>query len=132
MYVKVMENEASNIDRYFGISVDEKREYLMGDKVIEIPGDDIVVDDVTYKGTPGLWSLILLNKPKKYTTKDMEEYKNLVKQTNAMTNPHNQVKGKTNPQNTWKWKHILKKMEKKKVVSKVVKKKKDREIEFIR
>ena len=61
----------------------------MGNKVVELSGNDIVVDDTRYKGTPGLWSLITFSVPKNYTDEDMDKYKKLIKQTNAMTHPQN-------------------------------------------
>ena len=64
MYQKLMQEEAElNMDEYFSISRNTENEYVMGDKVIELSGNDIVVDDVAYTGTPGLWALILLKKP---------------------------------------------------------------------
>ena len=87
----------------------------MGNKVIELSGNDIIVDNVKYKGTPGLWSLILLRRPddKVYTLEDMKKYKKLAKQTNLKTNPHNHTH-KSNLYTTWKWKEILKNIKKKK------------------
>lgn len=112
MYEKLMQGEAeTNVDDYFGISVNKENEYMMGDKVIELSGNDIIVDGVTYTGTPGLWALILLKKPTNYSEEDMEEYRKLVKQTNVITNPHNQ-RPNSKPKLTYKWKHIFKKMEK--------------------
>ena len=84
----------------------------MGDKVIELSGNDIIVDDVTYTGTPGLWALILLKKPAGYTDEDMVDYKKLVKQTNVITNPHN-LTSTSRPKSTYKWKHIFDEMEEK-------------------
>lgn len=112
MYQKLMQGESeTSMDDYFGISVNKENEYMMGDKVIELSGNDIIVDDVTYTGTPGLWNLILLKKPMDFTEEDMEDYKKLVKQTNVITNPHNQ-RPNSRPKLTYKWKHIFKKMEK--------------------
>ena len=82
----------------------------MDDKDIGLSGNNIIVDGVTYMGTLGLWSLILLKRPKNYTEEDMKEYKKLVKQTNVMTHPHNQRRN-SKPKKTWKWKHIFKNME---------------------
>ena len=80
----------------------------MGNKVVELPGDYIVVDDTRYKGTPGLWSLITFSVPKNYTDEDMDKYKKLIKQTNAMTHPPN-LTHRSRPTNTWKWKNMFKK-----------------------
>ena len=115
MYQKLMQNKTKkdkNIDHYFGISYDNNGKYHMGNKTIELLGDDIVVDDVKYKGTLGLWSLIFFKVPKGYTPEDMKEYKKLVKQTNVMTYPQNQTR-RSRPTTTWKWKNIFKKTKKK-------------------
>ena len=40
----------------------------------------------------------------------MEEYKKLIKQTNAMTHPQN-LKPTSRPETTWKWRNIFKEME---------------------
>ena len=111
MYQKLLQKlSETNQDEYFSISVNEEKEHMMGDKVIELSGNDIIVDDVTYTGTPGLWTLILFKKPENYTEEDMEEYKKLVKQTNVMTNPHN-LRANSRPKLTYKWQHIFKEME---------------------
>ena len=99
----------SNVDNYFGLLVDDD-EYVMGNIVVELSGNDIVVDDTRYKGTPGLWSLITFSVPQNYTDVDMEEHKKLIKQTNAMTHPHN-LKSTSRPETTWKWRNIIKEME---------------------
>jgi hypothetical protein len=102
IYEKLMQDKAKNMDKYFGILYNtENNEYVMGNKIVQLEGDDIVVDGNTYKGTPGLWSLILLKVPKGYTPDDMKEYKKLVKQTNVMRHPQNQ-RPNSQPENTWK------------------------------
>ena len=111
MYEEVMKKQPeSNIDRYFGIVLDEEGGYIMGNKTVQVVGNDIVVDGDTYKGTPGLWSLIFRKIPKGFTPEDMKEYKKLVSQTNVMTHPQNQTR-RSRPKQTWKWKHIFKNME---------------------
>ena len=42
---------------------------MIGDKLIDIVGDNIVMDDEVYIGTPGLWSLITDKTPKEYDEK---------------------------------------------------------------
>ena len=80
MYDEVMKKQPnSNVDNYFGLLVYDDK-YVMGNKVVELSGDDILVGDTRYKGTPGLWSLITFSVPKNYTDEDMEEYKKLIKQ----------------------------------------------------
>ena len=80
----------------------------MGNKDVELSGDDIVVDGITYKGTLGLGSLILLKKPNDYTPDDMKKYKKLVEQTKVMTHPHNQTR-KSKPKITWEMEKYIQK-----------------------
>ena len=47
----------------------------IGDKLIDIVGDNIFIDDEVYIGTPGLWSLITYITPQEYNEKDYERYK---------------------------------------------------------
>ena len=43
-------------EKYYGIVRNEHDQLIMGDKQVHVDGNDIVVDDVVYKGTPGLSS----------------------------------------------------------------------------
>ena len=95
------------IDEYFG-TVRYKNKYRMGNKVILMKGDDIIVDDTVYKGTPGLWSLIMYKKPNEdtYTEEDMRVYEKLVHQTNVMSAPNN-VGSNSKIQLTYKWRKLF-------------------------
>ena len=115
LYEKLMQDgKAKNMDRYFGILYnDEIDQHVMGDKIVNF-GEmgDIIVDGKTYKGTPGLWSLILLKRPTDFNEEDMEEYKKLVEQTNVMRHPQNQ-RDNSQPKLTWKWRTIFNNFEEK-------------------
>ena len=79
----------------------------MGDKRITVDGkSNINVDDVTYKGTPGLWSLIMLATPKDYTQEDFKNYRDLVIRTNIADHPRG-VQDTSRPARTFKRKTIL-------------------------
>ena len=115
LYEKLMQDgKAKDMDRYFGILYnDEIGKYVMGDKIVNFgEAGDIIVDGKTYKGTPGLWSLILLKRPKDFNEEDMEEYKKLVEQTNVMRHPQN-LRANSQPKLTWKWRKIFNNFEKK-------------------
>src|SRR5436190_15952409 len=73
------ENEA---DHTYGLRYDNVA-YKIGNKVVEIKDDDIIIGDVLYKGTQGLWELITLKKPKEYTLDDLNTYKTILLQTNG-------------------------------------------------
>ena len=78
-----------NLDKYFSIHQYDGRNVL-GDTDIQVDDEsNIRVDDTTYKGTPGLWALLMLKAPASntYTETDLEEYTQLAKQTNLLSNP---------------------------------------------
>ena len=93
------------VDRVFGLKV-ENKDFKIGDKKIKIKDDNIIIDDVEYKGTPGLWELIMSNNPQNFTEGDFFEYGKLLINTNAISqkkNP-NRPRSSTSP----KWAKIIK------------------------
>ena len=72
-------------DKVFGM-VKKGKYYYIGDKPIKIKGDNIIIDDKEYPGTPGLWELIISQDPQKgkITDDDFINYGNLLIQTNAI------------------------------------------------
>ena len=99
----------AKIDKYFGIEQSGDDKYMMGDKDIVVDKEsNIHVDGIGYKGTPGLWMLIMLKtlNDSDYTSDDLDQYRNLAKQTNVMLHPRN-LKSSSRPTTTWKWNHIL-------------------------
>jgi len=106
-YLTIMDK--TKLDKYFGIQRTDDGRYMMGDKVVVVDKQsNIYVDDKKYKGTPGLWALIMLATPKydDYTTDDFSRYGDLIKQTNLIFHPRN-VTARSRPKSTWKWTHIL-------------------------
>ena len=69
------------IDKSFGLNVKENR-FHIGDKPIIIKGDNIIIKGVEYRGTPGLWELIMSEKPQYFTEEDFLNYGDLLIQTN--------------------------------------------------
>ena len=62
---------------------------MMGEKDIKVDGyNNIHIDNVVFKGTPGLWRLIMMNKPEIYTADELRDYKELVDRTNVIQFPH--------------------------------------------
>ena len=97
------------LDKYYGIQEDgDDGELVMGEKKITVDGNsNINVDDVSYKGTPGLWSLIMLATPRDYTDEDFESYRDLVMRTNVAEHLRGVQKGTSRPTQTFKRKTIL-------------------------
>ena len=103
------------IDKSFGLTVKNKK-FHIGDKPITIKDDNIKIEDVEYKGTSGLWELIISQEPQegKYTEDDYFNYINLLVQTNTIyqgNNP-NQNRAKSSGGDKWNklispvWEHI--------------------------
>ena len=95
----------SKIDEYFSV-YKENGIYMMGNKEITVDdNNNIWLDNGTdsYKGTFGLWRLIMLKSPESYLKEDLDNYIRLLERTNALDMPH-----KTNPNDrpkgTTKWK----------------------------
>ena len=80
---------SSKLDKYFGMKrIDDK--FYLGNSEVQLDADsNIYVDDTTYKVTPGLWSLIMLNAPNPdmYNDEDLDAYTKLVEQTNLLNSP---------------------------------------------
>ena len=67
-------------DETFGIRKKEGK-YYIGSENIKIINNDIFIEDHNkmFKGTPGLWNLIMSKNPKqKFTVKDYDNYKDLM------------------------------------------------------
>ena len=97
----------NKIDNYFGIVPDgDWQHYKMGRKRVQIVGPDILVDGRRYKGTKGLWSLIMRKVPSDFSREDMLTYRDLVVHTNAMAYPNNLGHG-SQVRRTKKWREIF-------------------------
>ena len=72
-------------DETFGIRKEEGK-YKIGSENIIIVNNDIFMEDHNkmFKGTDGLWDLIMSKNPKKFDDKDYDKYKELMIITNAL------------------------------------------------
>ena len=97
-----------NRDTNFGIRKEGIRHYI-GDKRVNIVNNDIILDDETIMGTPGLWELITSKNPQNYDKKeDYAAYRYLLLKSNAihLDNDPNNRRAKGNYRGD-KWKNIL-------------------------
>ena len=96
-------------DENFGIRKEEGK-YKIGSEDIIIVNNDIFIEDHNkmFKGTDGLWNLIMSKSPKKFDDKDYDKYKELMIITNALhiDNDSNNPYPKGNHRD-FKWKRIL-------------------------
>ena len=111
VFEQLIENApADKIDEYFGIVETEDGQYKMGNKIVALHGNDITIEGTRYKGTPGLWTLIMFKKPNEelYTIEDMSTYEKIVRQTNLITSPNN-LRPNSRINSTYKMREIFKK-----------------------
>ena len=96
-------------DKIFGIYPDENNKLKIGSKRIIIKGNNIMIDDKTYPGTPGLWELIVnKNIPKiEFTDEDYLNYGRILKQTNAIYQGNNPMINKPKSSKGEKWKNLI-------------------------
>ena len=86
-YLKSAMNKQST-DRTFGLYENDDK-FFIGNEEVTIAGDDIIVGTTKYRGTSGLWELIMSKNPddKLYNSEDKQNYKNILLETNAIINP---------------------------------------------
>ena len=101
-----LDTRSSQIDTTFGIRY-ENGPWMIGDKQIKIDDDDIRIDDETYVGTSGLWSLITSKSPTNYTDDDLQRYKELLYETSALHQHYNSRDPYPRASRSMKWKQIL-------------------------
>ena len=70
-------------DTTFGIR-NEEGLYYVGDKQATIVNNNTIVDGEKFRGTPGLWELIMSKNPEDFTKEDYENYAKLMVKTNAL------------------------------------------------
>jgi len=102
-------SDAPKLDPYFSIQRVSDG-YMMGTKKVTFDAENIYIDDEKYKGTPGLWKLIMMKKPPvqwSNVKQDLPNYIKILKQTDAMNNPLNHT-SRNRPFQTLKYKKIKK------------------------
>ena len=83
-------------DTTFGIYLGKDGHYHMGKqtdkegnvkenkKILTIAYNNIIAEGENFRGTPGLWELIMEDNPRNYTKEDKDEYRYLLIKTNAL------------------------------------------------
>ena len=97
--------DKAKLDQYFGI-YEKNGIYMMGDTEIKIDEhDNIHVNEASFKGTKGLWRLVMMKKRKVYEPEDLRDYQELIMRTNVLEVPHT-TKSSDRPRNTTKYKFL--------------------------
>lgn len=98
-------------DKQFGIYYDEKAKAKIGALQIKFNFDDIIVGNICYKGTSGLWKLLTRNEyisDQLYTKEDWENYKKILINTNSLFQKNDPETGKPKSSVGSKWKQMIK------------------------
>ena len=96
--------DKEGVDKIFGIYNKDNR-FFIGDKPIEFDHDDIIIDQSRFKGTLGLWELIVSKDPIIFDDEDYHDYVRLLTKTNAMKQPNS---NKPKSSKSKKYKQIIK------------------------
>lgn len=71
-------------DRHYGLSHNVLTEkFTLGNTDVNFEGQDIIVNNLKYPGTVGLYELLFKKEPIGYTEKDLDQYMDILKRTNA-------------------------------------------------
>lgn len=96
------------IDNVFGPYFGKDDKLMLGKYTISFEdNDDIIINNITFRGTPGLYELIFMKKPNEfvYSEEDLTEYSRVIKETSAHLNlSTNKIKSSS----SYKYKNIIK------------------------
>lgn len=108
-YLKQQFAKDQKTDKTFGI-YDKNGTFYVGNKPVEIRDNNITVDNKEYQGTPGLWELLVSSNPDSnvYTDKDLNNYADILVETNAMRQKNNPNSIKPKSSRSAKWNSIVK------------------------
>lgn len=96
-------------DKYYGIQRDGST-YSIGDQTIDVDDkNNISVNGKSYEGTPGLWELLMLNKPENFSDEDLRDYEEIASTTH-LPNHAKKLTDNQKPKNTYKYKNYLEKL----------------------
>ena len=95
-------------DKTYGLR-DENNKFYIGNKLAVIDGDDLIVGKYEYKGTPGLWELIVFKRPdkNKYNEEDLKNYARLMVRRNAIRRNYDPTSTRPLSSSGYKWKGII-------------------------
>ena len=115
--------EYQDRDMSFGIHLGTDGNYYMGatkspnsgnyrvnsGKMLTIGYENIIVDNEKFKGTDGLWELIMKNKPDPtiYKKEDLDTYGRLLLKTNVLHHNFDSENPHPRSSESYKWKYIL-------------------------
>ena len=90
-------------DRDTFVIRNEEGLYHIGNKQATIVNNNIIVDGEKFRGTPGLWELIMSKNPEDFTKEDYENYAKLMVKTNALYRDNNPKSSHPKSSRSDKW-----------------------------
>lgn len=103
-YIQVLYNRIpSVVDKTYGLNILPNNQIMMGNKVVKIEKKDITIGSTRYKGTRGLYELLISNKPKHYNDDDLDTYKKILNETKA----HLNIRGRIKSNAGYKYREII-------------------------
>ena len=93
-------------DTMFGIR-EKGGLYYIGNKQATIVNNNIITDDEKFKGTSGLWELIMTKNPVNYFKEDEANYKRLMVKTNVLYRYYDPKNPYPRSSDSYKWNNIL-------------------------
>ena len=90
-----------------GTQIDKEGKVKENKMIFTIAYNNIIVEDEKFRGTSGLWELIMEDNPRKYTREDEDEYGRLLIETNALHRDFDPNNPKPRSSKSNKWEDIL-------------------------
>jgi hypothetical protein len=108
-YFKRFTTKSKDANTTYGTH-DKGGKFYIGDTEVRIQGDDRIVSDRVYEGTPGLWELIVSKTPSNdiHTLSAKERYIDILTSTNAMRRNNNPSEAHPKSSRSPKWTNLLK------------------------
>ena len=86
---------------------DKDNQFYIGNKTVNIKGNDSEVEGKKYIGTPGLWELIVSIEPRDFTQEDYNNYANLMVETNSLHRNNDSKSNHPKSSKSEKWTKLL-------------------------
>ena len=107
-YLSLFGDKYMKVDKTYGIRF-VNDEWKIGNKVVQFNGDNIIIGDTEYNGTPGLWELLtsVNPDPKIFNNTDHVDYKKILIETSAMKQNYDPTSNRPASSKSEKWKNFV-------------------------
>ena len=103
--------DPEEVDTTFGIHLDNKDgTWKIGNKKVDLDGNDLIIGRTKYEGTRGLWELLVSNEPSQqnYDVDDLRTYSEIMVNTNAIRRDNDPTNPRPKSSRSWKWTNMVK------------------------